>query len=710
MIDSTTQYKAAVVATTRRTRLRIVVDISDPDMVYTGVTATEQADVSVPGQLVDKEFDVARYATLERNRWLLDGSFHIFNDDYSTDGAEIGGVSEAMSGEDGTLSSPLYFELNFTNVTVLQVCAVWFSTDEADGYPVDFTVEIRQGGTAYHTQTFTDNKEGHVTLTGFTVYNPDAIRITVTKWSTPMRRVRIVEIVPGAYERWDDNKVTDASVSMNADPSCVTLPYGTCNLTIDNTDKMFEPRNKNGIFQSLQERQGIDVSIGLLVDGAYDYKGTGKFYQYNGGWKTSDNGTTLRWDLVDIVGLLSDREFIPPEILPTTTEGWMQAILSTLGSNFSNRYTIDPTFAQTSLTATREAVTGIKCGDMIRYVCMAVGAWPRADAETGNLAIEPLWEQGNRLDLDNMTTYPTIKANDDVAQMIFTLNDEEGTQYVVGGNSMSASKSVSVSNPFIATSAQALEAAKSIVTHFGGNVYQTAGRSNPATEIGDVVTIELDESNATTGRVLSQSFSYSRQVLTGETTLVQASGKLTYTDREEIKEDGQWSVPSGVTQLRIILVGGGDGGGKGTDGSWSSTGEDGADGSGGSVWWGLVNVTPGTTFAVTIGQGGASNGGQGTATHFGQYTSAAGYVYTPSYTDITEGNAYGRTGVQAPLANTGDGGKGGVGGVQGIEREKSWKDDHGFVHSKTVIDQRPGPGGNGAAGASGCVAIYYDKP
>lgn len=711
MIDATAAYREAVTAVTRRTKLRIVVDISDPDMVFTGVAASDQAAVSVPGQLADRVFDLKRYATLERNRWLLDGSFAIFQDDHSAGGDEIGGVGETLGGDGGEYSSPAWFELQFSNVSVLQVCAVWFSGDEADGRPVDFTVEVRQGGTAFYSQSFTDNREDHVTLTGFTVYNPDAIRVTVTKWSVPHRRFRLAEIIPGAYERWDDSKVTDCSVDMTADPSCVTLPYGTAALTIDNTDRMFEPRNKNGIFQSLQERQSVELYIGVLTGGDYEYKSLGRFYQFNGGWRTSDNGMTIRWSLVDILGLLADREFIPPEVLPSTVEGWVQAVLSMLGPNFTGLYTIDSAFSGTALAADREAVTGIKCGDLVRYICMACGAWPRAEAATGRLAVEPLWEQGNRMDLDNMEVYPTIQANEDVAQIVFTLADAEGTQYVVSGNSMAASKSVSVNNPFISNTAQALTAAKNIVTHYGGNVYRTSGRGDPTTEIGDVVTLELDESSATTGRVLSQTFSYSRQVLAGcAADLVQADGTLTYTDREAITEDSTWTVPDGVTQIRVILVGGGDGGGKGTDGSWLSAGEDGADGSGGAVWWGLVNVTPGTTFAVTIGQGGASNGGQGTATHFGQYTSAAGYVYTPSYTDITEGNAYGRTGVQDPLANTGDGGKGGVGGVQGIEREKTWKDDHGFVHNKTVIDQRPGPGGNGAAGASGCVVIYYDKP
>ncbi len=100
---------------------------------------------------------------------------------------------------------------------------------------------------------------------------------------------------------------------------------------MDNLDRRFEPRNKNGVFRSIEERQGIDISIG--VDGG-DYQHVGIFYQYSGGWKTGDNGTTMQWSLVDIVGLLADRQYLPPDTLPTTLQGWAASLVSQLGTNF----------------------------------------------------------------------------------------------------------------------------------------------------------------------------------------------------------------------------------------------------------------------------------------------------------------------------------------------------------------------------------------
>ena len=95
---------------------------------------------------------------------------------------------------------------------------------------------------------------------------------------------------------------------------------------------------------------------------------------------------------------------------------------------------------------------------------------------------------------------------------------------------------------------------------------------------------------------------------------------------------------------------------------------------------------------------------------FGQYSSANGQIYPNGYTDIASGDSFSRTGVQAPLAGSGDGGAGGRGGVKGNQHTVSYTDSEGETHFETVIDNYPGEGTAGAAGALGCVVVYWDTP
>lgn len=703
MIKSGQAYHAAITGDARRVLLRAVIDIISPDIVFGAGETSGQIPWSKPEQLHDKVFDnPTKYATLERDRWALDGTWDLFPDDPTQTVGQMGYIGNVLSGADGTFSTPPWVELQFSGVSVLQACSVYFPDNDYDGLPEDFTVEIKQGGTAYHTRTYTGNTASSVSLEGFTVNNPDAIRVTVTKWSQPSRRMRVVEIVPGVYEGWDGGMIAEFNVKQQGNIAATALPYGTCTLKIDNLSRRFEPRSKNGIFQSIEERQGIDVSLGVrLADGTDEYKRLGIFYQYSGGWKTGDNGLTMQWNLVDIIGLLANREFLAPATLPTTLGGWIGALAAQLGVNFKDRWHVDPDFTALPVTVrTAEDVQGKKCGDILRWVCQATGTWPRADASTGDLTAEPLWSEGNRVTLDNLNGYPVMKANGDVAALIFTLNDGSGTKYIVSGNATSSSETVSIDNPFIKTEAQALAAARLILSTYGGNVLALTGRGDPSSEIGDVETVWLDESQATTARLTMQTFQFSDGVMQGcQSQLLQADGSFLYQGREVITTPGTWKAPAGKKSLRVILVGKGGDGTRGQDGTWDAAGADGVDGLGGLVWAATININDGQEFPVTFGEDAT----------FGAYSSANGKRYENGYTDVASGDSFARTGVAKPRPGTGDGGAGGKGGEQGRRQKITWEDEGGFSHSYWKIYSYPGAGADGAMGVSGCAVVYYDK-
>lgn len=705
MIKTSEAYKAAIVGSPRRIELLSVVDLSDPDMVYGAVTVDSAAPWSKPGELLDKNLSPpARYATLEPGRWLLDGSFSIFPDDYRVP-EHMGACSANLSGADGSFpaDSPAFFRIEFSNVDVLQTFSVFFSTDPVDGVPRDFKAEVFTGEQVFFTKEITGNTSTQMAFDGFTVYNPSAIKVTVTRWSLPGRRARMVDIIPGIYEQWSGRVLAAFNCVMNGDFSCLSLPYGTMDITLDNKDRRFEPRKKQSLFQSIEARQGIETYLGVrLASGAYERIKLGVFYQAGDGWKTSTNDPTISWSLVDIVGLLADREFIPPEVLPTTLDGWFAAVVAQLGDAFKARYIVDPEYKQKPVTAREKAdVTGKKCGDIIRWACMVTGTWPRADQETGYLAAEPLWQQGNKYTLDNMTVYPTMRANKSLAALIFTLADGSNTQYVVSGNQTASEETASIQNPFIHTKQEALTAARLILSCYGGNIFETTGRGDPSSEIGDVDTLWLDESTASTARRVMQTFPIQGGVLQGaQAKAIQADGAYMFQQSTIITESGRWKAPDGVTKLRLILVGKGEDGQDGTDGTYERPGVAGADGVGGLVWADTISINDGQEFDVSIGEN----------TVFGAYSSANGSRFETGYTDISSGSVYGRTGVYKPLPGSGDGGAGGDGGYQGsMRKEPIYGEDGEQTGTVTVIEAAPTNGKPGADGAKGCAVVWWDK-
>lgn len=516
MVNMTQAYQAAVVAPVRRTRVKAVVDIISPDIVYGGVTGAETAPMAVPAQIHDKVLTLSHpYATFELNRWALDGSMHIFAPG-SIQGQQ-GWVSAAVCGDDGAFPAPVVVTQGLSGVTILQACSVVFGDGPLDGLPTDYEVAVMTGSIAAWTKRVTGPSPRLRAFSGFTVNNPTGIRVTVYHWSLPRRRARVAEVIPGIYEEWENDKLVAVDIKQQGDPSGVTLPYGTMSLTVDNSDRRFDPGAKEGIFRSLEERQGIKVYMGVtLPDGGAELAPVGVYYQFQNGWRTGANGLSITWNTVDIIGLVSGRAYAAPATLPTTLEGWLTSICAQLGANFAGRCKVAASIANAPVTAnSAEDIQGKQCGELIRFACMAAGAWARASNDGGDLLAEPVGSTGGSLTMDNLSAWPSIQANADLARLDFNIYPVGGekTAYSVAGNQPSSATTLSIDNPFIHTTAQAQTVAAMIISWYGGNKVNTTGRGNPAQEIGDLDMVQLNPGHAVQGRRIYQTLNISNGVL-----------------------------------------------------------------------------------------------------------------------------------------------------------------------------------------------------
>lgn len=502
MISMSPAYRAAVVADSRRTVVRAVVEIISPDIVYGTVAGSPAAPTSIPEQLHDKVMALSHpYATFELNRWLLDGSMHILTPGQLR--GQQGWASQAVCGADGAFAGEVYVEQPLEGVTILQACSVAFGDGPLDGLPADYTVAVMAGSTVGWSQRVTGPSPRIRAFTGFTVHSPTGIRVIFHRWGLPYRRARVAEIIPGIYEEWNNDTIVSVSIKQQGDPACIALPYGTMALTMDNSDRRFDPGAKAGIFRSLEERQGIKVYIGVrLPDGTAELAPVGVYYQFQNGWRTGANGPSMTWNMVDIIGLVTARTYAAPATLPTTLEGWLTSVCGQLGVNFSGRVRVAAAVAGKSVTANaREDVDRKSCGELIRFACMAAGAWSRAANDGGELVAEPAGGEGGALTLDNLSAWPSIQANADVARIDFTIYPSGGEPYAysVAGTQASSSTNLNISNPFIHTTAQADTAAALILAGYGGNKVTTAGRGDAAREIGDLDTVQLNPERSVQG-------------------------------------------------------------------------------------------------------------------------------------------------------------------------------------------------------------------
>lgn len=232
---------------------------------------------------------------------------------------------------------------------------------------------------------------------------------------------------------------------------------------------------------------------------------------------------------------------------------------------------------------------------------------------------------------------------------------------------------------------------------------------------------------------------------------------VTYDEHELLTGSGSWTVPEGVTEIRVILIAGGQAGyngeagedcpagshiihmdddeqtiripaGQTSSGSVNASytldggasgqgGEGGAAGSAGNVLQTTLEVSPGDSIAYSCGASGASNGALGGATTFGDLTSADGGVLPNGYTDLVTGITYALGGVAGEA-----GGNGGSNGSEGESVEgavggegyssggndyspsgRDYSGDLSITWSCNLSYTDGGAGGGGAGGSSGGV-------
>ncbi len=132
---------------------------------------------------------------------------------------------------------------------------------------------------------------------------------------------------------------------------------------------------------------------------------------------------------------------------------------------------------------------------------------------------------------------------------------------------------------------------------------------------------------------------------------------------------GTFTVPAGVTSLRVVAVGGGGGGGAGA-GGWGSGGGGGCSG---AVVGNTLTVTPGQAIPVYVGYGGAGGNGAGQCT-------ISGFPWCGSYNPSTNGSTGGDSGFGSIVAHGGSWGR------------------TGFYN---LFNQYPGGSGGGSGGGGG---------
>lgn len=264
-----------------------------------------------------------KYATLEDNFFLLDGSFQPFPD--NPEGLGWGYWSASMSDEAGKFGSPPVIEITFGNPHSSIGLTLGF--DAAAG---DFCKKVRgewynAGGTLITAGEF--SVSGHTGFIDQPVENYKKVILKVLETAKPYRFAKITSIQYGSNVMFAGDGLVSAKIQEEIDLTCSEISINTLDFSVHSEDSDFSLLNPKGAFAMLQQRQKLQVVEN--VDGQSIPMGT--FYLDT--WK---NGSEKGVDMtaIDIVGVIDKTDFMGGVYENAAAETVVSEIMDSAGADY----------------------------------------------------------------------------------------------------------------------------------------------------------------------------------------------------------------------------------------------------------------------------------------------------------------------------------------------------------------------------------------
>ena len=439
-------------------------------------TGTNEISFSNAAGVVDGLTDVAKYATLEKNLWALDGTHTILPAAGSSNNA--GYVSNIESTGSVTITFPTIRTTAISGITI-----TW--SEKYGEYAKVFTVTGKNGATTVGDVTVSNNNS-RVSIVYLPLSNYNSITVQVHEWGLPHRRARIENIVIGHVLKFSKSDLISYTHEMDGDLLSGKLPKYSIEFSLDNSDGRWDPNNPTGMAQYLSERQKIVVKYGLDVNGTIEWIKGGTFYLSE--WHAPPNGIEARFVARDIFEFM-----LGAEMQNTNTATLSNLIASAIPAEFSAVY--DSSLPNYSYTYAPEDSPDT-AAEMVQKCANAVGAILRFDRE-GLLHIEPLKKTISEyiyladttgIPLALSYTFPEIMLSKPLKEVSVDYGGE--TPYLLNNVSASGEKQT-LANEYIANETNAARVA-TWVSNVLKNRKMISGefRADPRLDLYDIVRVE----------------------------------------------------------------------------------------------------------------------------------------------------------------------------------------------------------------------------
>lgn len=300
--------------------------------VFNENNATDFSKISLLKQ--DAE-NVVKYGTLEKNQFLLDGTFEIMPNNKS--GCAL--WSNSISGGDGVFDTPLTLNVSFSDYYSSSGISLYFT----DYYCNKVNIKWYQNETVLADEDFEPNSINY--FCSRTVENYNAVSITFISTEKPYLRAKLSRIEFGIIKEFNVEELTNLSVIEEINPTSAEIMINTMDFSFNSEDVAY-------VFE-LQQPLKLYFNEEFL----------GTFF-VDSSKRISKNKYDVK--TVDYVGILENKNFMGD----VYKEEPIMNVINSIFEGTNIPYTVDAKLQEKTISGHIPICTA---RDALVYICFAYG-------------------------------------------------------------------------------------------------------------------------------------------------------------------------------------------------------------------------------------------------------------------------------------------------------------------------------------------------
>ena len=386
--------------------------------VYSGTLI--DADKSVPSRLSEGVAN-PNIATLELNRWLLNGTREIYQTQV------FGLFSSVVSGADGVFAAAPTLTINFPQQFSGVGLSFRFGTDEVD-YPGHIAITWYQGATVISSKEFFPNANSYFCENEVTAFDKIVVEFLAT--ALPYRRVRLESVMFGLVREFGPADLTKAELVQEVN-------LISAELAINTMDWSF--RDVKGTEYMFQFKQPISAYNGDTLLGVF-YVDAAK--------KVGDGSYDIA--CVDVIGLLDNEPFAGGVYSKKNAVDLMQEITGDL-------FEVEADADLSALTVTG-AIEPCTKREALQQVAFAIGAVVDTSG-SANILVKKIGTTAKEISENHLYSGGTVDVESIVTKVIVTWHSYKtstsGNVEINGTKYTETTGTVEVVNPNVTANTRA---------------------------------------------------------------------------------------------------------------------------------------------------------------------------------------------------------------------------------------------------------------